>query len=269
MAVMMPPRKIIAAVDLSEPSLAALAAAKDLAARAYATLEVVYAQSPDVPLRYSYDELDMTAAEAMREEQRRFKKEWHVFVRGHAARHAARDRHSWPKRSAPRARWVHLGGGLRPRPGACPVRAGIEEFMVSWAQEFPLHEPLALVVHLKGPADDEAARTIEPAIHHYFAYKADLTRLELRRLLSLGRVSLAIAVLFLGLCLLVGQAVGRRAAPIGGVLKEGLTIAGWVAMWRPMQIYLYDWWPLLRKGRIFAKMSTMKVEVVGAKAHPV
>ena len=43
--------------------------------------------------------------------------------------------------------------------------------------------------------------------------------------------------------------------------REGLTIGGWVAMWRPMEIYLYSWWPLQRRGRIFEKMSQMKVEV--------
>jgi hypothetical protein len=41
-----------------------------------------------------------------------------------------------------------------------------------------------------------------------------------------------------------------------------LTIAGWVAMWRPMQIYLYDWWPVRRRGRVYAKLSEMPVQVV-------
>jgi hypothetical protein len=45
------------------------------------------------------------------------------------------------------------------------------------------------------------------------------------------------------------------------VARESLTIAGWVAMWQPMEIFLYQWWPLRRRGRIFEKMSRMKVEV--------
>jgi hypothetical protein len=49
------------------------------------------------------------------------------------------------------------------------------------------------------------------------------------------------------------------------MLRESLTIAGWVAMWRPMQIYLYDWWPLRRRGRIYMKLSHMPVEVI---RHP-
>jgi len=33
-------------------------------------------------------------------------------------------------------------------------------------------------------------------------------------------------------------------------------------MWRPMQIYLYDWWPVRQRGRVYAKLSQMPVEVI-------
>jgi hypothetical protein len=33
-------------------------------------------------------------------------------------------------------------------------------------------------------------------------------------------------------------------------------------MWRPMQIFLYDWWPLLNMGRLYEKLSRAPVEVV-------
>ena len=38
-------------------------------------------------------------------------------------------------------------------------------------------------------------------------------------------------------------------------------VPGWVAMWRPMEIYLYDWWPLKRRGTLLSRLSRMKVEV--------
>jgi hypothetical protein len=46
------------------------------------------------------------------------------------------------------------------------------------------------------------------------------------------------------------------------MLRESLTIAGWVAMWRPMQTYLYDWWPVRRRSCIYTKLSHMPVEVI-------
>ena len=63
-------------------------------------------------------------------------------------------------------------------------------------------------------------------------------------------------------CLTVSNVlVGRGPETFLSVARESLTIAGWVAMWRPMQIYLYDWWPLRRHGKLYVKLSRMKVEV--------
>ena len=51
------------------------------------------------------------------------------------------------------------------------------------------------------------------------------------------------------------------------ILRESLTIGGWVAMWRPMQIFLYEWWPLARRGRIYRNLSHAEVAVVPAGSH--
>ena len=57
-----------------------------------------------------------------------------------------------------------------------------------------------------------------------------------------GRTSLFIGLSFLAACLAIIETLLRgEQAAWAGVLRESLTIAGWVAMWRPMQIYLYDW----------------------------
>lgn len=48
-------------------------------------------------------------------------------------------------------------------------------------------------------------------------------------------------------------------------LAEGLLILGWVAMWRPIQIFLYDWWPIRNRARLFAKLAATPVE---ARAWP-
>jgi hypothetical protein len=45
------------------------------------------------------------------------------------------------------------------------------------------------------------------------------------------------------------------------LLAEGLLIIGWVALWRPVEMFLYDWWPLLRRQRRFGSIASMKVEI--------
>ena len=138
-----------------------------------------------------------------------------------------------------------------------------EEFILGWAQEFPLAEPVSLVIHLQQlPAAGDPRELIKTAIHNYFAYRARFNSLEFKRLLEQGRTSLAIGLVFLVGCLLTSELlVHLQSSAWAKILRESLTIAGWVAMWRPMPIYLYDWWPLRRRGKIYQKMSRMDVEV--------
>jgi hypothetical protein len=138
-----------------------------------------------------------------------------------------------------------------------------EEFIVSWAREFPPNEPVKLCVHLEQGPTEDPKNLIQQAVHNHFAHRAELTDLEFRSLMKQGRTSLLIGLSCLATCLVISKALLHGdAGTWASILRESLTIAGWVAMWRPMQIYLYDWWPLRRRGRIFAKLSHMPVEVV-------
>jgi len=137
------------------------------------------------------------------------------------------------------------------------------EFILSWAQEFHRHEPVELIVHLeKHPDGHNAQQLVENAIHNYFAYRARLNGLEFKRLMKQGRMSLLVGLSFLVACFLVIELlVLKSPAWFPSFFKEGVTIAGWVAMWRPLEIYLYEWWPLRRRGQIFDKLSRMPVQV--------
>ena len=45
------------------------------------------------------------------------------------------------------------------------------------------------------------------------------------------------------------------------VIREGLLISGWVAMWRPLELFLYDWWPIRAEAHLFDRLSTMPVRI--------
>jgi len=142
-----------------------------------------------------------------------------------------------------------------------------EEFIFGWAQEFHRHEPVDLIVHLeKLPDGRDAKRLVENAVHNYFAYRARLNQLEFKRLMRQGRMSLLVGLSFLGLCLLIIELlVLNRAGTIPNFLTQSLTIAGWVAMWRPMQIFLYDWWPLAQRQRLYVSLGHAQVHVLTGK----
>jgi hypothetical protein len=144
-----------------------------------------------------------------------------------------------------------------------------EEFILSWAREHTIDQPLILRVHLREWPEHDPTPTVREAVHHYFAYRAALIDREFHQLMRQGRTSLLIGLSFLAVCMLVSNwFLSGTQGTAARFLRESLTIAGWVAMWRPMQIYLYDWWPLRRRGRLYVKLSHIPVEVVRKDPAP-
>jgi hypothetical protein len=139
-----------------------------------------------------------------------------------------------------------------------------EEFIVGWAQEFPPDAHVRLRIHLEQwPTQDDPKELIRQAVHNHFSHRAELTHLEFSALMKQGWTSLLIGLSCLATCLIVSKVLlHSEAGTWASLLQESLTIAGWVAMWRPMQIYLYDWWPLRRRARIYERLSHMPVEVI-------
>jgi hypothetical protein len=139
-----------------------------------------------------------------------------------------------------------------------------EEFIVDWSRDLPTDGPLGLVVHLERAAGqtDEAA-VLRDAIHEFFRQRAAGSRRKLRDLFRRGRISLVIALAFLALAIAVGDGLASyfRESRLAQVLREGLLIGGWVAMWRPLEVFLYDWWPIRAETRLFDRLSQMPVQI--------
>jgi hypothetical protein len=139
-----------------------------------------------------------------------------------------------------------------------------EEFIVGWARETPPDAPLALVVHLDRPAGlPEEPAILRDAIREFFSQRAQASRRRLRQLFKRGRTSLAIGITFLALSLMIGDVVARLLGErrLGEIVRESLLIGGWVAMWRPMEVFLYDWWPIRADARLADRLSAMPVRI--------
>jgi hypothetical protein len=126
--------------------------------------------------------------------------------------------------------------------------------------------PSTLLLHLPAGTDGNSAELLIAAIRHYFTYRARHTQEQLRALLWRGFVSLIIGGLFLVACLWLRQFIASSTVPAAtDVASEGLLILGWVAMWRPVEIFLYDWWPELGKRLLFARIAAMRIEARSAQ----
>jgi hypothetical protein len=134
-----------------------------------------------------------------------------------------------------------------------------EEFIVSWAQEHPRDDDLQLIIHLTNPSDETAK--VQDSVRHYFTYRSDMLWREFRQLMKEGRSSLLIGLTFMAACEFAALVVLQGDTTWKAMIREGLTILGWVAMWRPLEIYLYRWWPLLGKRRLYQRLARMTVKI--------
>jgi hypothetical protein len=136
-------------------------------------------------------------------------------------------------------------------------------FIVAWAEEFPADAPLSLVIHLPEEERQRAADArVTDAIREYFSYRRQNEERRLRGLLRLGRHSALIGILFLALCNLASEGLAALSDnPVTMLARQGLVIFGWVANWRPAEIFLYEWWPIRRRARLYDRLGRMPVEL--------
>lgn len=139
-----------------------------------------------------------------------------------------------------------------------------EEFIASWTREMPGDAPLGLLVHLDSEAPPDADEMVHVAVRDHFARKSRATRQRLRQLFRVGRISLLIGLAVVAGSVIVGEWIETlmRDTGFGSIIRESLLIGGWVAMWRPLEIFLYEWWPIRAEARLFDHLSRMTVRVV-------
>ena len=145
-----------------------------------------------------------------------------------------------------------------------------DEYIVDWASETRIDEPLALVVHVGGDAATPANTSmLRDAVHEHFRQRASGTRRRLRRLFRVGRISLAVGLAFVAVA-------GTAAEYLAGMFTQGsassfitesLAIGAWVALWRPLEIFLYDWWPIRSEARLLDRLGEIDVRLLDAGAQ--
>ena len=133
---------------------------------------------------------------------------------------------------------------------------------MGWAREVSRNAPLALSVHLdRTEGLREEAALLRKSIKEFFSNRALVSRRKLRHLFRVGRTSLIVGLAFLAACVVAGDLIAKAMSGnrLGEILRESLLIGGWVAMWRPPEIFLYNWWPIRDEARLYDRLGAMPV----------
>jgi hypothetical protein len=144
-------------------------------------------------------------------------------------------------------------------------------YIVDWARETRAGQPLSLEVVIDGQATNaDETRILQTAVGDFFRRRAAAKRRDVRQLFRIGRISLVIGVVFVGAATGIAESLSsvipfERYARL---VEDSLVIGAWVALWRPMEIFLYDWWPMIKDARLYDRLSRLAVSVHAAAARP-
>ncbi|MCE3001096.1 MAG: hypothetical protein LW860_00155 [Xanthomonadaceae bacterium] len=133
-----------------------------------------------------------------------------------------------------------------------------EDWILSCAREFAPHEPVTLRVHGPAPLRDHLGE-ITTAVHAHFQLLLEAADRHGRQRLRIGRDTLLIGLAVLAACLLLRSLVpAGDAAPVEA-LREGLLILGWVALWLPVEILLFERWESRQERQRLAALARAEV----------
>lgn len=141
------------------------------------------------------------------------------------------------------------------------------EYIMESLKEIKFLDPVKLLIHLP---EEEIKETTQletaAAIHNFFSYEEALAQKKMKSLFNQGQLFLGIGLLFLIVCIYSSYHILNNAESVlMHILGEGLNIIGWVAMWKPVEILLYDWRPLNKSRKNYQKLTMMEVELVPFK----
>jgi hypothetical protein len=146
-----------------------------------------------------------------------------------------------------------------------------EEFIVGWARELATNRTIRIIIHVpETESQTKAARELSEAFRRYFSDHASAIQREINELFRIGRRSLGIGVSILIICLLSAHLAGGYLidSAFRRLVEESFLILGWVANWRPLEIFLYDWLPLARRRDLYRRLAAATVELKSYAPKP-
>lgn len=137
-----------------------------------------------------------------------------------------------------------------------------ERFILEWARDATRRADISLEVRVTETGD--GATDIAEAVRQQFRRRADTVSRELRELLRRGRIATVIGLTFLTLSVVLADLIVRVMGHThaAGVTQEGLHLLGWVSTWKPIEIFLYGWWPLVEERRLYDRLARMPIRVL-------
>ena len=137
------------------------------------------------------------------------------------------------------------------------------EYIMAALREFSISGPVKIVTYVEScETKDLPKESIRDAIHSYLSYQIELQTSSLKSFMKRAQLFLLIGLFILFFCISIAQGLTIPNPPgTMGILREGIIIFGWVSLWKPIELILFDWYPLFDKLRYYKKLLLTEVVI--------
>jgi len=144
----------------------------------------------------------------------------------------------------------------------------IEDYIIGKAKRARANERIVLKIEFlsTGPVDEAKVMI---AIKKNFSNRKQESQTSLKQTLYHGRRSLIVALIFFAILFTLVE-ISKGLFPQNGLAKmlsESITILGWVALWRPAELLLYEWRPFKQNAKLFSRLEQSQIQIWYATAE--
>lgn len=143
------------------------------------------------------------------------------------------------------------------------LKTDAEEFIVEESEGLPRKAAINIKIHL-AVSEVKHQDDIAPAIHRHFCYRREQAQKKFKRIFQYGWRILFIALGLLAVTFAITE-ISLHFMPANRLvlfIRESFIIFGWVALWRPMELLLYDWYPVKTDINLFYRLEHSYVQVI-------
>ena len=135
-------------------------------------------------------------------------------------------------------------------------------YIIDCAGEFAPSTPLTLVIHAPEALRARISETAD-AVHSHFRYlHTQLTRRQTRRIRS-GRIALTFGLMVMMACQAIRVLLNEWSEhAFAQGIGEGLLVLGWVALWRPAELLIFERRETRLERDLLLRLSTIPVQFI-------
>lgn len=148
------------------------------------------------------------------------------------------------------------------------LKPSVEAYITNCVREIPFAQKMRIDFYFyEFTGDDKEVKLLEKSVRDFFIYQSRVRFVDFKFSIKNGLRSLSIGFIFLFLCIFISHTfLSSPTTLVATFFLEGLSVLGWVSLWNPVQVFLYEIWPIIGNSKTLKRCSTLEMRFQSIEA---